>query len=382
MRNTLITTLAGICALQLMASAQSFPFGMNVLPDQSSQMIANVFAVDPATARIAYRVNRPLDSARPVEGYVGQLDGVPVALNVTSGPQDIHYDATPSLDTFVLTSNSRGRFEAMYHQLGQVPVSLGVAPGYDGSAATKLSRAGDIVFGYDLRLEGLGNLFLEPFRWTPTTGRQALGHPRANAIFTQFTDISDDGNIAVGYSGVEGIGRAFRWTAADGYTFLAPPVGGVTVSASGVTPDGSVIVGSAGVDISSHAAIWRDVTQPPQLLNDWYSSTADFVAQDGALIIGQGKRAPSGPDPLAATRAFIWTEETGMLTATDYLRRVGVALPEGAVINQFNYVSDDGTMLGCNVFVGTSAYGALIVIPSPASALVLLPVLFSRRRRR
>ncbi len=385
MKLTLFITTASICFVQMAAVAQSFPFGLNVLPNQTSGAINDIFAINAQGSEVGFRANNPPGSARSIEGYVSRYGGVTRALNVTQGPQDIHFDATPDLARFVLASNNSGRFEAMFHELGQAPISLGVTAGYAGSAATRLSRAGDIVFGYDFRLDGASDVFLEPFRWTAATGRQALGHARPGAMFTQITDISDDGSVGVGYSGVAGMGTPFRWTASSGYTFLAAPIGGSTVAAYGVTPDGNTVVGTAGADQSLYAAIWRDVSQPPQLLREWYSSAALFVADGGDMIIGEGRSDPPGTLPGSRFRPFIWTQATGMVTATDYFRDLGIAIPAGGTINQITYVSDDGTMFGCTVVSDSGAFegfGALIVIPAPAGMLTLIPFLAVSRRRR
>lgn len=71
-----------------------------------------------------------------------------------------------------------------------------------------------------------------------------------------------------------------------------------------------------------------------------------------------------------------------MVSAIDYLPSIGVILPPGATIDQFNYMSADGTVLGCLIDYPGATVGALIVIPAPASMCILACGLLATPRRR
>jgi len=295
-------------------------------------------------------------------------------------------DVDAALSAYVggRTNQFLGTLEAVYDRVGQAPLFLGVSDGFTDSFANRISRNGDIVFGYDYRYEGLGTIYNQPFRWTQAEGRQDLGHATPGALYTRMEAISADGAVGIGYSGGAGVGAAFRWTMETGYTLLQAAPGGRTISAYDVTPDGNIIVGAASDGTNIGAAIWRDVTQPPQVLSQWASSLAEFVSQDARIVAGRGSPGASGT-PGSRGRAFIWTSETGMVSAIDYLPSIGVILPPGATIDNFNYMSDDGTVLGCVIHYPGATVGALIVIPAPASAglcLLACGLLATPRRRR
>lgn len=377
MRSLLFATIASGFVFSS-ALGQRFSFGVHQLPNQSIDLISSIIGSKPDGTEVAYRQAE----SNTTQGYTLAFGGVPSLIPSTPAIRNYYYAASDSLDAFALSTNiNLGVFQATYLRQGETPRYLGVRQGYNVSAATNITRNGDTVFGYDIRQEGASDVFMEPFRWTPSGGRENLGHARPGAIYTQITDISADGNIAVGYSGVDGMGTPFTWTPTTGYTFLPAPVGGSAVSAYGVTPDGRVVVGAAGVT-GLHAAIWRDITQPPQLLDQWYSSSGHFIARNGDMIIGGGRSDPPGTTPGALYRAFIWTQQSGMMTATDYLREVGVQLPADAKIPRFDYVSDDGTMLGCRIETASGSFGALIVIPAPSTILTLAPIVLLPGRRR
>jgi hypothetical protein len=359
---------------------QLFNFGINRVPDLGPSSISGVLGIN--TDRTAFVYSAYSIQLRN-QAFRVDAGGSAVLLNPGSR-NDVYRNVNESLDAFALTRGI-ARPEAMYQRFGEAPVPLGVRGGYAASEATLINRAGDIVYGYDyIEDSPTSTYFGEPFRWTPTGGRQNLGHVTSHAIFTEITSISNDGNIAVGYSGSQGNGQVFTWTPMNGYTLLPPPVGGNTVLGAGISSDGRIVVGGAGAGGGTfHAAIWRDFSQPPQLLTDWHQSSAEYIVRDGTMVIGQGRRNEPGIGPDSALWAFIWTPETGMMRPTAYLASVGIDLPAGTIIQRFSYVSDDGTMLGCTLDTPTGSYGALIVIPAPASVLMLALGMapFARRRR-
>jgi probable HAF family extracellular repeat protein len=96
------------------------------------------------------------------------------------------------------------------------------------------------------------------FRWTEDTSFQDLGTLNPPNQAAEAYAVSDDGSKVVGWStGVSGYQRPFLWTAASGMQEL-PKVPGSDAYASGISNDGSVIVGAFYVDGEGwHAFRWN-----------------------------------------------------------------------------------------------------------------------------
>lgn len=130
-----------------------------------------------------------------------------------------------------------------------------------------------------------------------------LPGPRSS-LTTEAQGISDDGNVAAGYSLVfdQRTSRAkqfaFRWSQQEGMRplpYLAG--GGGTASAQSVSADGRVIVGMSDGHAAqasrfwSHATRWRQGEQPYDLgtLPGADESAAFGVSSDGEYIVGYSK---------------------------------------------------------------------------------------------
>jgi uncharacterized membrane protein len=133
---------------------------------------------------------------------------------------------------------------------GWTPLSLIAACGPIGSNTECTSEAratnadGSVVTGY----VKVGMAFGKSFRWTPAGGMQLLGDVAGCSYCgSEGNAISADGNVIVGMSD----GRAVRWTAEEGLRPIDDllAAAGVNVSnwvlveATGVSADGSIIVG-------------------------------------------------------------------------------------------------------------------------------------------
>ncbi|MEM9252156.1 MAG: hypothetical protein AAGB29_07375 [Planctomycetota bacterium] len=143
----------------------------------------------------------------------------------------------------------------------------------------------------------------QAFRWTEGEGVIGLGDLPGGKRQSEAHAISANGEVIVGQSGSsfgdrddDGI-EAFRWTRTGGMVGLGDLPGGVAKSqAFGVSGDGKYIVG-----ISSHA---------------------------------------SGDEP------FIWTSDSGMRLLRHVLGESGVAeLPDGLDMSSAHFVSDDGAVI-------------------------------------
>jgi probable HAF family extracellular repeat protein len=147
------------------------------------------------------------------------------------------------------------------------------------------------------------------------------------------TGVSGDGSVVVGTSGYDTSGygyfyRAFRWTAGSGMV----GVGGRDSSASGVSGDGSVVVGTIA---SNQAFRWTAGTGMVGLgyLPGYNDSLAAGVSADGSVVVGRSY-SDSG------NQAFRWTAGSGM---------VGLGYLPGGNSSSASGVSADGS-----VIVGTS----------------------------
>ncbi|WP_164019772.1 hypothetical protein [Pyxidicoccus trucidator] len=202
---------------------------------------------------------------------------------------------------------------------GQTWKALPVASGMVGecdrteTSPFDISGNGDAVVGLAYGPEGCASPFA--FRWTAKRGMENLGGlgpwTRANAI-------NRKGDVVVGWNDLHEVynGRiGVYWK--DGLQFLVDseqPVG----EASDVSSDGKVIVGLGGQDGNA----WRFDEETgleslgklpvPGLPDEWNSSAASTVSEDGSVILGYSgffiQREP-----------FLWTRELGMVNLGDFL---------------------------------------------------------------
>lgn len=200
------------------------------------------------------------------------------------------------------------------------------------SQAFGVSYDGSVVVGGSLVEPGRH----QAFRWTKSGGMI----PLSGGPFTDTTaiDVSENGLVIVG-AGNDNLG--FRWTMAEGIVGL----GGVTMAANGLTPDGSVIVGG------SNAYRWTSGTGSVVLPFD----SAQGISADGSVIVGF-------VSPRTVFRAVRWTQATGVVSLG--------ALPATDQQSLATAVSADGS-----VIVGTSSSGTAGSVPfrwTEASGMVSL----------
>ena len=123
---------------------------------------------------------------------------------------------------------------------------------------------------------------------------EGLGELAGGRFFSAASGVSRDGSVIVGQSYSDSGKEAFRWTAADGMTGLGDLPGGE------------------------------------------FASTAFAVSGDGKTIVGQAS-GPNGPE------AFLWTSDKGMQSLGTLLGNNSAAA--GWRLNEARDISDDGTVV-------------------------------------
>lgn len=175
-------------------------------------------------------------------------------------------------------------------------VSLGeLAGGGFYSQALGVSADGSVVVGVSESDSGF-----EAFRWTSGGGMVGLGDLPGGVFFSMAWNTSADGSVVVGQaSNASGASEAFRWTNSGGMVGLgSSPAGLSTQIAFAVSADGSVVVGSGSSDSGPEAFVW-DATNGVRSVKDvlvaqgvdltgWVLDGATGVSDDGTVIVGSG----------------------------------------------------------------------------------------------
>lgn len=186
---------------------------------------------------------------------------------------------------------------------GQI-FSLGLLPGYVGSEATGISGDGSVITGFSsFGFTG------EAFRWTLAGGMQGLGILPNTALFpgSAAFGISADGTTIVGStasSAVTGVSEAFRWRQATDMVGLGVFGSFTGSSARAASSDGSRIVGTLNIINFTDpplnvAAVYDDAYGQlfpilPLLetalgpLGGWELTEATGVSDDGTVVVGNG----------------------------------------------------------------------------------------------
>ena len=229
-----------------------------------------------------------------------------------------------SIDGGVVVGTSKGANgdEAFVWTAGTGIFSLG-----EGTALA-VSAGGAVVAG-------------RGFRWNASEGRVDLPRrPFPLSGFSFGNDVSADGTVIVGTDTLPPFGEnAARWTAGGGFGYeavvLPPEAGSFTAFASlnGVSADGSLSVlntsGELGIPRESFRLHADGASDQIGVIADEVS--AEGISPDGSLVVGNFFDA-------SGREAFLWTGALGLVSLGD--------LPGGAVAGFARAVAPNKTVVG------------------------------------
>ena len=182
---------------------------------------------------------------------------------------------------------------------------LADVPGY--STAKAISADGNWIVGSSHSTRGF-----EAFRRSPTGEMEGLGAIIGGPVVSHGTGVSNDGRTAIGYAFyAQQRTEAFRWREGEGMQGLGFLGGQYARSSAAyaMSPDGSRIVGVSSYGVGEVAFLWTEETGMVSLgglTTDYPSSTARDISDDGRVVVGQSSLNGRG-------RAFVWTQDGGMV---------------------------------------------------------------------
>lgn len=242
---------------------------------------------------------------------------------------------------------------------------------YTGGSANAISSDGSTVVGYGKTSSGN-----EAFYWTVSSGAQSLGYLPGTNYSSSATGVSHDGTIIVGASKSELSGpynyEAFRWTSTDGMIGIGEPPTWFFSAALEVSEDGYVAVGYCDYAAGRESFRWSESSI--QLLGDLDGGRRESIAYDisADAVIIVGSSVTSGWTDDMIHEAFIWDETHGMRNLKEVLQiDYGVDLT-GWILSEARGISADGlTIMGNGYNPDGLAQGWVVTIPEPATLLLL-----------
>lgn len=171
---------------------------------------------------------------------------------------------------------------------------------------------------------------------------RGLGYLPGGSFSSSASDVSADGSVVVGSASsgtAPGQSEAFRWSAETGMVGLGDLPGSFFRSNGyGVSDDGLVVVGESLGTSGIEAFRWSAETGMVglgDLPGGYFTSSALGVSADGSVVVGQGSSfiGPNGN----SGEAFRWSAETGMVSLGD--------LPGGSFYSFATDVSADGSVV-------------------------------------
>jgi probable HAF family extracellular repeat protein len=287
------------------------------------------------------------------------------------------------------TKPNTDRTEAFIWEAGAM-TGLGfleVSNGNDLSVATAISADGAVVAGRSHVSDPnhQAKKTSEAFVWEAgvMTGLGFLADDGLD-YHSEALAVSGDGSVIVGLASntdpsdpTQSVDEAFRWEAGvmTGLGFLQTDTKDVRSEATGVSYDGSTVIGTSNVDHPDvpdtsveQAFVWVDgVMTGLGFLSGSpgpYQSIATAVSADGSVVVGESKLA-------TGIEAFVWTAESNeMRSLRDVLEQdLGVDLTGWTLDNPPVISSDGNTMIA----LATNPDGEVEVfvsyLPEPAGGI-------------
>ncbi len=218
-------------------------------------------------------------------------------------------------------------------------VSLGDLPGGPYiSYVSGISADGSVIVGSGTIGPNTVYGTRRAVRWT-SAGIEELPI-NAPSLFSAAFSVSADGEViagtAIGGGGIE----AFRYTDADGATFLGDLPGGVHTSVSSAMSDDGTAIGGWGSTPAGHEAyLWTEETGMVGL-GHLAGSTSDYsVVYD---ISANGKIAIGGDQTFYGFEPFVWDHAHGMRGLRDVIESYGIDLSEWQWLGKARGISEDG----------------------------------------
>ncbi|SIP95419.1 Autotransporter beta-domain-containing protein [Rhizobium sp. RU35A] len=210
----------------------------------------------------------------------------------------------------VTSSGDNGHYHAMVWKLADQSV-FNIDTLYDRSSAEFVSRDGSVVAGEGTHFGQDDQDEYRVFRWSMLGGMRDIGTLGDSGQYMSLSAMSDDGSVLVGTGGVQsGADHAYRYVAP------AQPNG------TGELTDLGTLGGQ--------------------------SSYARNVSADGRYVVGYAQNAEN------VDRGFRWSEATGMQSIEQWLAAANVTYNYATVDAEF--ISDDG-----NVVTGLTDEGNIYV---------------------
>lgn len=282
---------------------------------------------------------------------------------------------------------------------GMVPLPPplgGASPWHLRGGLSGISASGDVIVGYVVEQLDHGST-RHAFLWTEAAGLEFLDFG-APDDWSVATGVSADGTVVVGTVD----GRAFRWTEAAGTQDLGvlPGQGSLSSFANAVSADGQAVVGGSfsyleyqGGEFDGREVRHREAFRWTEsegmvglgLLPDYDFTTALDVSADGSVVLGAANSFDSDSEG-----GFLWTADQGMRKLEDVLiNDHGLDLTGWELTNP-RAISDDGTVIvgwGINPQGREEAWRATLT-PEPGTLALLLTAALAaavytlRRRKR
>ncbi|MCC5823899.1 MAG: hypothetical protein LAT64_06195 [Phycisphaerales bacterium] len=274
---------------------------------------------------------------------------------------------------------SPGGFQGIRWDASGQPHTLPTNPG-TFSSFNGINYDGTVAVGFTNQEFFAGS---DAVIWTQSGGLQNLG-AMPGTTETSFTGVSNDGSRVVGFASGGFSRQAITWDQANGFQVLGTVAGGSGDGiAVDISADGNTIVGSLVVDGGDRPAFWDAAGNASVLdLAAGYQVGEAIAATNNGIVVGNW-RVDAFADELGSL-AFIWDADNGIRALQDVLvSDYGLDLM-GWTLNTVTDITPDGMTIvgtGLNAEGLLEAYRVTVPTPGAAGMLAAAGLLASRRRR-